>query len=307
MSPQPERRALVLGCGGVAGAAWSIAALTNLERSLGWDAREAEVLIGTSAGAVLAALLGAGVSVAQMAASQRGEAPDCIWDHDTATGGALPPLPGLSLTARSLLGKGLRGEVSVLTALVGGLPRGRADMTPFTALIDSVVPAGAWAPHANTWIMAVDAGSGERLALGRDDAPVMPLSTAVCASYAVPGWCPPVSWQGRTLLDGGIVSPVSADMLLGTDVTEAIVLAPMASSLPDRPRHPAARIERRVRRYMTAIVDREVAALEAAGMRVIRLEPGAEDLQAIGYNMMDPRRRRQVFDTAMRTTRQATA
>ena len=305
MSPQSEKRALVLGCGGVAGAAWSIAALASLEQTLGWDARQADVLIGTSAGAVLAALLGAGVSVAQMVASQRGEATDCIWDHDTAIGGALPPLPGLSLTALPLLRKGLRGQLPALTALVGALPRGQADMTPFTALIDSVVPAGEWAPHANTWIMAVDADSGKRLALGRSDAPIMPLSTAVCASYAVPGWCPPVTWQGQTLLDGGIVSPVSADMLLGTDVTEAIVLAPMASSSPDQPRHPAARIERRVRRYMTAIVDREVASLQAAGIRVIRLEPGAEDLQAIGYNMMDPRRRRRVFDTAMLTTEQA--
>ena len=55
---------LVLGCGGVAGAAWSIATLDALERTLAWDARRADVLIGTSAGAVLAALLGANVPVA---------------------------------------------------------------------------------------------------------------------------------------------------------------------------------------------------------------------------------------------------
>jgi NTE family protein len=52
---------------------------------------------------------------------------------------------------------------------------------------------------------------------------------------------------------------------------------------------------------MTGIVDREIATLCAAGIRVIRLEPGAEDLEAFGYNMMDPRRRRQVFETALRT------
>lgn len=297
------KRALVLGCGGVAGAAWSIPVLAELQRQLDWDARDADVLIGTSAGAVLAALLGAGVSVERMMASERGDATDCIWNHDTDTGGALPPLPAAALTGANLLRKGLRGEVSGLTALTGILPQGRADMTPFMNLIDSVVPAGKWAPHPHTWIMAVDADSGERVALGRDDAPKIPLNRAVCASYAVPGWCPPVAHGGRTYLDGGIASPASADMLINSDVRidEVIVLAPMASSQPDAPRSPLARLERVARRYMTAIVDREVAALEAAGMRVVRLEPGAEDLDAIGFNMMDPARRLRVFEMAQIT------
>ena len=52
---------------------------------------------------------------------------------------------------------------------------------------------------------------------------------------------------------------------------------------------------------MTAIVDREVAKLEQAGIAVVRLEPGPEDLEAIGFNMMDPKRRADVFATAMRT------
>jgi NTE family protein len=127
----------------------------------------------------------------------------------------------------------------------------------------------------------------------------------VCASYAVPGVCPPVAWQGSTYLDGGIASPASADFLLGTGVDEAIVLAPMASMQMDNPRSPLAKIERRVRRYMTAIVDREVAQLRAAGIRVIRIDPGPEDLAAIGFNMLDPGRRERVFQTACGTAGQA--
>ena len=69
-TPSP-RRALVLGCGGVAGGAWSIAALHNLEQQLDWDARDADILIGTSAGAVLATLLGSGISVDQLLACQQ--------------------------------------------------------------------------------------------------------------------------------------------------------------------------------------------------------------------------------------------
>ncbi|MFZ5724192.1 MAG: patatin-like phospholipase family protein [Pseudomonadota bacterium] len=295
------KRALVLGCGGVAGAAWSIAVLAALQEQLDWDPRDADIFVGTSAGAVLSALLAAGVGVDRMLASQHGTAHDCIWNHDTDTGGALPPVPDLRFTGLQLAIDGLRGKLNPLTAVTGLLPHGRADMQPFMNLIDSVVPAGQWAPHPATWIMAVDTQTGERVPFGHRDAPSLPLNRAVCASYAVPGWCPPVTAGGRTYIDGGVASPVSADILLDSNVAEAIVLAPMASTHPDRPQAPLARIERRVRRYMTGIVDREVSALEDAGIRVVRLEPGAEDLEAFGFNMMDPARRQRVFATALRT------
>lgn len=294
------RRALVLGCGAVAGAAWQIATLNELQQQLGWDARDADILIGTSAGAVLATLLGAGVSIERMLASQRGELQNCQWNHDTDTGGAIPPIPRLGLSGARLFMHGLRGDVSPLTAITGLMPHGRTDMQPMMNLIDSVVTSGQWVPHRNTWLIAVDTDSGQRVALGRDNR-TMPANRAVCASYAVPGVCPPVAWQGSTYLDGGIASPASADLLLGTDIDEAIVLAPMASMQMDNPRSPLAKIERRVRRYMTAIVDREVAQLRAAGIRVIRIDPGPQDLAAFGFNMLDPARRQHVFQTAGKT------
>lgn len=302
MSTSTVKRGLVLGCGGVAGAAWQIATLEVLEKELGWDAREADVLIGTSAGAVLAALLAAGVSVSQLAACQRGEGgEDCVWNHDRDTGGAYPPLPKLGFTGARLLWKGLKGEVSGLSALCGVLPKGGFDMTAFRRLVDSAVPAGQWAPHDATWIVTVDVESGQRVAFGRNDAPAAALNDAVCASYGVPGWCPPVHIQGRQYIDGGVASPASADFLVESDVEEVILMAPMASTELDSPSSAMEKIERRVRRYMTRIVDREVVMLEASGKRVIRLEPGPNDLKAFGSNMMDPSRRKGVFDTATQT------
>lgn len=295
------RRALVLGCGAVAGAAWSIPVLDKLQQVLDWDAREADLLIGTSVGAVLAALLAGGVGVDRMMASQRGDIHDCRWDHDRDTGGAFPPRPAPRFPGLGLTWRGLRGELAPLTALTGLLPAGRTDMRAIARLIDSVTPDGGWATHPATWIMAVEARTGQRRALGRPDAPRTNLTRAVCASYAVPGCCPPVSIDGRVFLDGGVVSPTSADFVLEANIDEAIVLAPFASTRMDRPRSPLHRLERRIRRTMTRIVDREVALLKRAGIRVIRLEPGPEDLDAIGYNMLDPKRRSRVFATAQRT------
>jgi len=300
MAEAKTKRALVIGCGGVAGGAWSVATLAELERALGWDARDADVLIGTSAGALVAALLGAGVSVSCMAQSQRGELADDCWDHRIDWGNGAPPAPALRLTAPGLVLQALRGHIDPITALTGLLPRGRADFGPMQRLIARTVPDADWVSHPATWIMVVDTKTGERVALGRDDAPKVPLQSAVCASYAIPGWYPPVSVKGETYIDGGVASPTSADMLIGTDVREAIVLAPMATRELDPPRKGRSRFAEGMRRHMTSIVNREVRALERAGIRVLRLEPGAEDIAAFGDNMMNPQRRRRVFDTAAR-------
>lgn len=301
-TPSSPRRGLVLGCGGVAGGAWSIAALHQLEQQLGWDCRNAEVLIGTSAGAVLAALLGSGISVDQLLACQQGTSNHCQWNHDTDTGGALPPLPGARFTGKSLVMKGLRGEVSPLTAICGALPAGQFDMHAFRKLINDAANGKDWVEHPATWIMAVDTETGKRIPFGKGGAPRASIMDAVCASYGVPFWCPPVTVDNRTYIDGGVASPVSADFLVDSAVDEVIVLAPMASRQPDKPWHPFEKIERGVRRYMTSVVDREVAALEKAGKKVIRIEPVAEDLRAFGYNMMDPARRKKVLKTALSTT-----
>lgn len=297
------KRALVLGCGGVAGGAWSIAVMHEVQKQLGWQLHEADVFIGTSVGAVLATLLSQGITVEQLLACQTKENQECGWNHETDSGGAFPPLPRWRVNSANLLRLGLQGKVSGLTATMGILPQGKADMSGFIRLINSVVPKGQWSQHPNTWLMVVDAQTGERVALGRD-IKGMPISQAVCASYAVPGWCPPVKWHGRTYLDGGIGSPVSADYLLDSGVTEAIVVAPMASRDLDNPRHPFSRIERRVRKYMTQIVANEVAALRQKGIRVLRLEPSSADLEAFGFNLMDPARRKHVLTTALLTSPQ---
>jgi len=52
---------------------------------------------------------------------------------------------------------------------------------------------------------------------------------------------------------------------------------------------------------------REVRALRAAGIAVTVLTPGPEDLAVMGVNLMDPRRRRQVFETSLTTSTAALA
>jgi NTE family protein len=278
------RRGLVLGAGGVLGLTWSACALRRLEATTGWDPRTAEILVGTSAGSVLATLLGAGVDTTALVASQRAPSADP----------ALPPWPRGAPLSWSLVGHALRG--APLVALAGLAPAGREDAGRLCAPVDAAVAAGAWVPHPRCWVVAMDVADGRRVAFGRADAPRISARAATRASCAVPGWFAPVAIDGHRYVDGGVVSPTSADLLVGEGLDEVIVVSPMTSRRRVPARSVATWVERSMRVMMSRILEREVAALEAAGTRVIRLEPTAAELDAMGANFMDPRRRALVVD-----------
>jgi NTE family protein len=67
------RIGLVLGAGGATGHAFHIGVLSALEEATGWDPRTADVIVGTSAGAIIGALLRGGLSPRDLAARALGE------------------------------------------------------------------------------------------------------------------------------------------------------------------------------------------------------------------------------------------
>jgi NTE family protein len=290
-SASTVRRALAIGCGGTLGFAWTAVALREIERALDWDIRSADVLVGTSAGSELVAAIGAGRTPEDILRALDGEddAEPVLAAHVDRHPGHLPPVPGWGLPGRGLVRAGLANR-STYTALAGLLPRGRGDATWLREFGAALSNDDGWVAHPNTWIVASDAETGERVAFGTADAPATDLGSAMVASWAIPGWFPPLEINGRSYLDGGSVSSVSADLLLDADVDEVVVVAPMTTH-GGVPARGLSRAERFLRRQMTAGLDHEIASLRAAGVRVIRIEPGADDLAAMGPNFMDLRRR----------------
>lgn len=308
------RRGLVLGAGGVLGLTWMIAALRSLEAEEGFDARDVEVCIGTSAGSVLASLLGCGIGVDVALRHQQGipapADPDISWDYDRDSGGAVPPRPGFGIGSPRLLLEAARHprRVPPMAAFTAALPRGRGTLLPLHRMVKVVsepLPDGGWPDAPSTWIVAMDYAAGTRTVFGRDGAPPATLADAVTASCAIPGWYAPVEIDGRPYVDGGTLSPTSLDLLVGAGLDEVYVLAPMASFAYDRPRAALARAERRWRRLVSRRVLADAEVLRASGTAVTLLGPGPEDLQAIGANLMDPRRRQAVLMTALRTSAEA--
>lgn len=324
VSEMGRRRGLVLGCGGTLGAAWTIAALLEIERALGWDARTASVIVGTSAGAELAALLGTGVSVRAIfdAAVGAAAADPALVRHFASPPASIPPWPrarfGPALSARLAL-QNVRARLSVLgaprppavpwlVALAALAPEGRADAGFLDALVDARVPRGAWASHPAVYAIAVDLETGARVAFGKDAGvgaiPRRPaLRDAVRASWAIPGWFPQVVIEGRRYVDGGVASPTSLDLLVDEGLDEIVVVAPMASQAQGA-RGGLGRAEGVLRRAMTATLDAEVKQLEATGVRVTRVEPTAEELAAMGPHFMDRTRRLSVLEASLRSTRE---
>lgn len=317
MSGRPPRRAVVLGGGGVLGAAWMIGALAALEDSYGWDPRRADLLIGTSAGSVLSALLGCDVSVETLVNHQRGIPapgdPHVDFDPEGSSGGPLPPRPKLGIGSTALLAHAVRNprRLPPLAVLSGLAPRGRGQLDAVTALVASAVelaaPGATWAPHQATWIVAMDYETGRRVPFGRPGSPPATLAEAVTASCSIPGWYAPASIGGRRYVDGGTLSPTSLDLVAGRGLDEVVVLAPMVSFEFDEPASLVGRVERRFRRAMTKRVLREAGKVRRQGTAVTILGPGREDLEAIGVNLMDPRRRLKVLDISMRTSAAALA
>lgn len=285
------RRALAVGCGGALGFAWTAVALQALEEQLGWDVRTAEVLLGTSAGAEIVAALGSGRTPQDLLDALDGmdHADPLLAAHVAAHPGSVPPAPALALPALGLVRAGIARR-SPYAAIAGLLPRGRGDATWLREYGDALAGPDGWTRHPRTWIVAADVATGERVAFGAPGAPAAGLGEAVAASWAIPGWFPPVEIAGRRFLDGGAVSSASADLLVDQPLDEVVVVAPMTSE-GGAAATGAARVERLLRSQMTSGLDKEIGALRAAGVRVIRVEPGPDELAAMGPNFMDLSRR----------------
>jgi NTE family protein len=318
------KTALVLGAGGVLGAAWMTGALPALQERMAGAVGDADVIVGTSAGSVVAAALRCHVSIAEMVAHQRGEAvarfrDSGVPDLAEVADGPWPPRPRLLVgSPRLMLNTVLRPHrIHPAVGASAWLPRGRGNHAALHAMVDALhrhahhrVPAAAlpeWIGGGQTWIVAVDYDSGRRVVFGREGAPPARLPDAVAASCSVPGWYRPVVIGGRRYVDGGVRSTTSLGLVARAGVDEVYVLAPMASIDPGRTRKPHERLERRVRALATGALLRDVHALRGLGMRVTVLTPGPEDLAVMGVNLMDPRRRGQVLETSLRTSPAALA
>ena len=256
----------MLGGGGVTGVAWEIGVLAGLA-ARGVQLSAADLLVGTSAGSVVGALLAWGADPAQLYEEQLTPAPgagpagasasvDTMRRRDMAIFGWAMLRHRDPDRARARFGR------MALAAPTGPEARRRE-------VIAARVPSAQW-PARPLLVTAVDAVTGEFAVFTA--ASEVSLVDAVGASCAVPGVWPPVTMAGRRWIDGGIRSPANADLAAGYE--RVVVLAPITRGL----------------RAASAVAT-QAAGLTRAGRAVAVVSPDQAAKAAIGRNVLDPARR----------------
>jgi len=256
----PKGTALVLGGGGVAGIAWMTGLLTGLAGA-GADLTGADLLIGTSAGANVAAQVGSGLPLADLYARQA--------DPERQAREIAVELDLEQLGAEFVAVMGEAESAQEIQRRMGAWALA-ADTVPEPtrrAVVEGRLPSHEW-PERAIKLVAVEASTGETAVFDRDS--TVSLVDAVAASSAVPGVWPPVTIGARRYIDGGVRSADNADLAVGW--SEIVILSPLGYDSP-LPLMPLREV---------------VATLRDSGSAVTVLTPDAASAAAIGSNPLDP-------------------
>ncbi len=275
---------LILGGGGITGAAYEMAALLAIEMATGWNPNDAEVVIGTSAGAYVTALV-RNQELDLDSLVKPGETREDVADRIARH--LFVKQPGVDLG--SWMRNGLLRSVRHpgLTALLGS-------PAPFTAAgmaewVRSLVgpDAESW-PSRPTIITAFDIRAGRRVAFGSEGAPDVSIADAAAASAAIPLVFRPYRIDGVEYADGGVVSGTHADLILGSPhpLDLVLILAPMAA---DRERDGARMYERIFDRVGRSALSEELTTVRRVwpDTEILVMRPSPPVLAAMRPNPMD--------------------
>jgi NTE family protein len=138
---------------------------------------------------------------------------------------------------------------------------------------------------------AVDADTGALLVWDRSAD--VPLPRAVASSCSVPGVFPPVTIGAGRYMDGGMRTPLNADLAAGHDAV--IVVSCMPLALPEGISDP-------VFDAMSGQIGAELAAVRDSGAALEVVVPGQEflDISEWGASLMDPGRAAGAYEAGIR-------
>lgn len=277
---------LILGGGGVTGAAYEMAALMAIQLATGWDPNDSKVVIGTSAGSFVAALVRhdrLDLDGLVRRGESRADVANRVSNH------LFRRRPGVKMG--TWLRHGLVPSIRKpgLTMLLGSPAPWEADGLAGWVREAVGEAAEGW-PDKPTVAVAYDVSERRRTAFGTDAAPSVALADAVAASSAIPLVFRPYEIGGRLYVDGGVASGTHADLVLGSSepLDFILVIAPMAA---DEGRNGALFYERLFDQVGISALETEMSAISAAwpDTEFLVLTPTPQVLAAMRPNPMDPR------------------
>ena len=257
--------------------------LRALEREAGFSGSDADLVVGTSAGAAIAAYVRSGFAVEELWERVRS------LERAAPAGAAAGPID----LARRVVGSGYvlarSGTPAPVRRLLREVPRplrrafpaGLLTMGGGPRLLETDLPE-EW-PEKPLWLCAYDLETGRRVALGKNRSHSPVLARAVMASCAIPGVYRPVRIGSWVLVDGGVHSLTNVDLAVGYGCDVVVCVAPLASEIGSRPARSPAEF---MRLWPTAALRAEVAAAHREGTQVVVLAPGSAEVREHGLNLM---------------------
>jgi NTE family protein len=270
--PVEGERALVLHGGGSAGHAWEIGIIAGLCEA-GLDVTQADLIIGTSAGATVAAqitstkpaeLLAAIIGASQTRTNSAGP--------DQGRGALGPSANHMEVTssiiASAMNPEDMRRKMGA-AALEMDATSDDSNQRHWRATVAARLSSHYW-PDQLVLITAVNAHTGEPVVFDRHSG--IDLVDAVAASTSNGFGVPPYAIGDTRYIDGGYRRNENADLAVGYE--RVLVLSPFGG----RTRHPL---------EWGMQLSAQVDELRTSGSRVESIFPDSDALVAFGTNMMD--------------------
>ena len=236
---EPPRRALVLAGGGVVGGMYEVGALAALDEALpGFRANEFDLYVGSSAGAVVTSLMANQVRPRELFQILDEERDDPLNFHR----GAVYHKGAFSAAARNFaqlawaVGKKavtqFRLEWPDILARSGhDMPAGFFSLVPLEAYVREAFAAKGLSNRfpdcpRRLLIPAIDIDLAERIVFGAGRFADTPISQAIAASSAIPGFFEPFTIGGRDYVDGDVGHTGHADLAVEAGAALIVVINP---------------------------------------------------------------------------------
>jgi len=246
--PRPRSKvALALAGGGVIGGMYEVGVLTALERRLGTVDRIFDVYVGCSAGSVVGSLLASGIPAREIFRILDEDLHDPLNFRRNAVFAGDSFRRACGRFGQMLWAFGKHAFHGLQGCIPDMLARAEPDMPPgffsLAALERFMREAFASRALGNSFtelpctllIPAVDLDRAERVVFGLGDLRHVPISHAVAASSAIPGFFDPYALDGRDYVDGGVGFTGHADLAAEAGADVVVVVNPLVPTLLEGP------------------------------------------------------------------------
>ena len=240
---EPSKTAIVLAGGGLTGAVYEVGALRAIDAMLlDRTVNDFDIIVGTSAGALVGSMLARGITPSEMMRALDGAEP-----------GASRILPRhlFALNTHEFIRKGVRFPKTIKNAFAHYL-RHRNDMNLFDVLwsLTEALPSGLydnrvleqfvqglWKEYGlsddfrdverELYVIATDLDTGKRVVFGAPGWEHVPISKAIAASSAVPLLYRPVRIGDQEFVDGAVRGNASLDIAIEAGARLIVCINPL--------------------------------------------------------------------------------